>query len=99
MRNSDQSISSQRLGLKNRSPNSKNVRRGGNGQRNTASNSNRNGQGSGSGRRNVSSREKSRNEISQAWASDTTTLSSHMPTIQRNQWDPKAKKNENKNGS
>ncbi len=99
MRNSDQSNSSQRRGQKNRRPAGKNDRRGGSNQRNTASNSNRNGQGSGNGQRNASSRRKSRNEVFQAWASDTTTLSSHMPTIQRNEWNPKAKKNENKNGS
>ena len=106
MRNSDQSNSSQRRGQKNRKPTGKNGPRGGSGQRNTSSNDQRSGQGSsngqqrsGSGQRNSSSRGKSRNEIAQAWASDTSTLSSHMPTIKRNEWDPKAKKrNENKNG-
>ena len=71
------------------------------GQRNASSNSPGNGQQrSNTGQRNASSRGKSRNEISQAWASDTSTLSSHMPTNKRNEWDPKAKKrNDNKNGS
>jgi len=72
-----------------------------NGQRNTSSNSPSNGQQrSNNDQRNSSSRGKSRNEISQAWASDTSTLSSHMPTIKRNEWDPKAKKrSDNKNSS
>ena len=92
MRNSDQSNSSQRRGQKNRRPGGKNDRRGGSGQRTGQ-------QRSSNGQRNTSSRGKTRNEISQAWASDTTTLSSHMPTIKRNEWDPKAKKNDNKNGN
>jgi hypothetical protein len=99
LRNSDQSNSSQRRGQKNRKPGGKNNQRGGNGQRTSAANGHRNEQGSGNGQRNSSSRGKSRNEISQAWASDTTTLSSHMPTAKRNEWDPKAKKNENKNSN
>ena len=71
-----------------------------NGQRNTSSQNPGNGQQrSNEGQRNSSSRGKSRNEISQAWASDTSTLSSHMPTIKRTEWDPKAKRNENKNNN
>ena len=97
LRNSDQSNSSQRRGQKSRKPTGKNDRRGGSNQRNTANNSNRNGQGSGNGQRNSSSRGKSRNEISQAWASDTTTLSSHMPTVKKNDWSNK--KSTSKNGS
>ena len=105
MRNSDQSNSSQRRGQKNRRPAGKSGQQGGNSQR-TSSNQ-RSGQGAGNGQqrsnegqRNSSFRGKSRNEISQAWASDTSTLSSHMPTIKRNEWDPKAKKrNDNKNSS
>ena len=75
------------------------------GQRTSASSGQRNGQGSGggqgsgNGQRNSSSRGKSRNEISQAWASDTKTLSSHMPTAKKNEWGSGAKKNENKNGT
>ncbi|MCZ6512316.1 MAG: hypothetical protein O6857_00130 [Nitrospinae bacterium] len=100
MRNSDQSNSSQRRGQKNRRPSGKNDHRGGSGQKTSASSGQRTGQQrSSSGQRNASSRGKTRNEISQAWASDTTTLSSHMPTIQRNAWDPKAKKSDNKNGN
>jgi hypothetical protein len=100
LRNSDQSNSSQRRGQKNRRPGGKNNPRGANGQRHTASNDHRGGQQkSSNGQRNAPSRGKSRNEISQAWASDTTTLSSHMPTLKRNEWDPKAKKNDSKNGS
>jgi hypothetical protein len=92
LRNSNQSNSSQRRGQKNRKP-------GGNGQRTSAANGQRNGQGSNNGQRNSSSRGKSRNEISQAWASDTKTLSSHMPTAKKTEWDPRAKKkSENKNG-
>ncbi len=105
MRNSDQSNSSQRRGQKNRRPAGKSGQQGGNSQR--TSNNQRSGQGasngqqrSNEGQRNSSFRGKSRNEISQAWASDTSTLSSHMPTIKRNEWDPKAKKrNDNKNSS
>lgn len=99
MRNSDQSNSSQRRGQKNRKPNGKNSQRGGNGQRNSSSSGPRNGQGQGSGggQRNSSSRGKSRNEVSQAWASDTTTLSSHMPTVKKNEWGKK--KTDSKNGS
>ena len=99
MRNSNQSNSSQRRGQKNRRPNGKNDTRGGNGQKNSGGNGQRNGQGSGNGQRNSSSRGRSRNEISQAWASDTSTLSSHMPTGKKTEWDPRAKKNENKNGT
>ncbi|MDH5761401.1 MAG: hypothetical protein OEZ51_00345 [Nitrospinota bacterium] len=100
MRNSDQSNSSQRRGQKNRRPGGKNNPRGANGQRHTASNDHRSGQQkSSTGQRNAPSRGKSRNEISQAWASDTTTLSSHMPTLKRTEWDPKAKRNDSKNSS
>jgi len=103
LRNSDHSNSSQRRGQKNRKPGGKNNQRGSTGgQRNTSSKSSSNGQqkSNNNSQRNSSARAKSRNEISQAWASDTTTLSSHMPTVKRNEWDPKAKKrNENKNGS
>ena len=108
MRNSGPSNSSQRRGHKGRKPNSKNDRRGGNGQRSSTSksgsnSSNRNGQqGSGSGQgqqRNASSRGKSRNQISQMWASDTSTLSSHMPNSTNTEWDPRAKKSSAKNGS
>ncbi len=96
MRNSDQSNSSQRRGQKSRRPGNPNNRRGGNGQRKTASNDKRSGQqGSGNGQRNSSSRGKSRNEIAQAWASDTSTLSSHMPTATRNNRNSKGRKTEN----
>ena len=107
MRNSNQSNSSQRRGQKNRKP-------GGSGQKTSSANSQRNGQGSNNGQRsgqgsgsgqgspggqrNSSSRGKSRNELSQAWASDTKTLSSHMPTAKKTEWDPRAKKSENKIG-
>jgi hypothetical protein len=105
LRNSDQSNSSQRRGQKTRRPSGKNNQRGGNGQkssapsgpRNTANNSNRSGQGSSTGQRNSSTHGKSRNEVSQAWASDTKTLSSHMPTIKKNEWGKK--KNDSKTGS
>lgn len=98
MRNSDQSNSSSRRGQKSRRPNGKNDRRGGNGQRTSAANSHRNGQQwSGKGQRNASPRGRTRDEVSKAWASDTSTLSSHMPTVTRNEWDPRAKKNQNKN--
>jgi hypothetical protein len=103
LRNSNQSNSSQRRGQKNRRPSGKNDQRSGNGQRNSASNVNRNGQGSGgnqgsgSGQRNSSSQGRSRNEVSQAWASDTKTLSSHMPTVKKNEWGKK--KSNSKNGS
>ncbi len=88
MRNSDQSNSSQRRGQKNRRPGGKNGPRGGSGQRTGQ-------QRSGSGPRNASSQGKTRNEISQAWASDTTTLSSHMPTLARNDRNSKGRKTEN----
>ncbi len=93
MRNSEQSNSSSRRGQKSRRPNGKNDRRGGSGQRTSAANSHRNGQ------RNASSRGRTRNEVSQVWASDTTTLTSHLPTINKNEWNPRAKKSENQNGS
>lgn len=100
MRNSDQSNSSSRRGQKSRRPNGKNDRRGGSGKRTSAANSHRDGQQrSGNGQRNASSRGRTRNEVSQVWASDTTTLTSHLPTVKRNEWDPRAKKSENKNGS
>jgi len=103
LRNSNQSNSSQRRGQKNRRSNGKNDQRSGNGNRHSASNGNRNGQGSsgnqasGNGQRN-SSRGRSRNEISQAWASDTTTLSSHMPTNKKNEWGKKKSDSKNGNG-
>jgi len=91
----------QRGGSRQRKASSNDQRNGqqksGSGQRNGQGSSNGQ-QRSGTGQRNFSSHGKSRNEISQAWASDTTTLSSHMPTIKRNEWDPKAKRNENKTG-
>ncbi len=101
MRNSGPSNSSQRRGQKGRKPNSKNDRRGGNGQRTSASNDNRNGrQRSGSGQqRQASSRGKSRNQVLQMWASDTTTLSSHMLKAANSEWDPKAKKTDSKSGT
>lgn len=104
MRNSDQSNTSQRRGQKNRRPQGKNDQRGGNGQRQSANN-NRTGQGSGTGQgsstgqRNNSARGKSRNEISQAWASDTSTLSSHMPTLKKNDWSNKKTDSKAGNGS
>jgi hypothetical protein len=87
-------------GQRNASPNSPSSgqQRTGSGQRNASSNSSSSGQQrTGSSQRNSSSRGKSRNEISQAWASDTSTLSSHMPTAKRNDWGNKksASKNEN----
>jgi hypothetical protein len=59
------------------------------GQRNTSS----------TGQRNTSSRGKSRNEISQAWASDTSTLSSHMPTAKKNEWGKKKNDSKTSNGA
>ena len=103
MRNSDQTNSSQRRGQKNRKSSGKSGQRSGNGPKNSASSSQRGGQsssggqGSSSGQRNPSSRGRSRNELSQAWAADTTTLSSHMPTAKNNEWGKK--KTESKNGS
>jgi len=105
LRNSDQSNSSQRRGQKNRKPTGKNGQRGGNGQKTSSSNGHPNsqssggGQGSGGGQRNTSSRGRSRNELSQAWASDTTTLSSHMPTAKKNEWGKKKTDSKNGNGS
>ena len=102
MRNSDQSNSSQRRGQKSRKPGNRNgQQRSGNGQKTSASNGSRNGQQrSGNGQRNSSSsRGKSRNEISQAWASDTSTLSSHMPTAKKNEWGKKKTDSKNGNGA
>jgi len=100
LRNSDQSNSSSRRGQKSRRPNGKNDRRGGSGKRTSAANSHRDGQQrSGNGQRNASSRGRTRSEVFQAWASDTTTLTSHLPTINRNERDHRPKKSENKNGS
>ena len=97
MRNSDQSNSSQRRGQKNRKPNGKNGQRGGNNQRNA--NNHRNSQGSGNSQRNTSSRGRTRNEVSQAWASDTTTLTSHLPTVKKNEWGKKKNESKNSNGN
>ncbi len=71
------------------------------GQKGRKTNANRNGQQSRSanGQRQRSSRGKSRNEISKAWASDTSTLSSHMPSLHKGERDSKGKKSDFKNGN
>ena len=107
MRNSKQNQTSQRRGTKGRRPTGGQDRRSGGGDRKPSGSGQRSGpSGSGTGQRNgpsgpgqrTANRNRSRNEISQAWASDTSTLSSHMPTVVRNNRNGQGRKTENKSG-